>query len=173
MLLLPYYFLRQTTCPPCQRSHIILYSRQLTVLPNSSVSSPGRILRQPHKSPPNLSTSLILRSIRTFFPGSWTVSGVYNSHLRANIWFKQASDCCMVSIPALIIPGFLTSVFHLWHNYTFIFHFTNFNFIYCLLHLGYDFAAAKGHRATNMFHLSFTVLQFSCSQTHLCIERDG
>lgn len=165
ILPLPYHYARQTTCTSCQRSHIIFCSRQFIVLLNSSVSSPGRIFWQPQKSPLNLSTSLILRSITTFFPVSWTVSVVYNSRLRVNIWFKQASDCCMVFIPALIIPGFLTSVFHLWYNYTFICHFTSFNFIYCLLDLGYDCAAAKGHHATNMFHLS---LKFCSLLVHRC-----
>lgn len=151
--------MRWTTCTSCHQSQVIFCNRQLIVLPNSSVSSPGRIFWQPYKSPLNLPTSLILRSMRTFFPVPRAVSVVYNSHLRANIWLKHASDCGMVFIPALIIPGFLTSVFNLQCNYIFIFHFTtSISYaVYLILRMGplQPRGIVLLLTAMNTFHLSF------------------
>lgn len=70
-----------------------------------------------------LLTSAFLTLRRTYFPVSGIVSVVYNSHLRDGS--NKHQIVAWFSLPALISSGFLTSVFHLWYNYTFIFHFTS------------------------------------------------
>lgn len=157
----------------CHRSRRIFCSQLLIVLLNSNVSSPSRIFWQPYKSPLNLPTSLILRRKykNMFFLVSWTISVVYNSHLRANIWFKQASDCYMLFIPALIIPGFPTSVFHLWYNYTFTFHLCR--LISYIVYLILGMVLLQPRDITLLikdFIWASGLAQFSCSQTHPFIE---
>lgn len=98
--------------PPCPATHTLPLGHKdlsqwlLCVLLNSNVSCPCRTLWQPCKSPLNPSTSLTLRrKVKGHvFLVSWTVPVIHNSHLRANIWFKQASDCYMLFIPALDNP---------------------------------------------------------------------